>query len=197
MRNFLYLVILAATGLTACVGNTKSTNQIQKVFPVDSLVQAYDDDMFSLRLPQGWTHEIDTFVPTYVNDMIDSLGSGSGIVEFYPPNRSFKIRLVKSASRWAAPTNPSHDWAEFAQMNAEANPTCFYLSEITDSVKIDGHDACCHWMAFDLGGDTIVQYQYVVLKGKYDLYYVNGVYTYRDDESYNLFHKIISTLKLK
>lgn len=52
-------------------------------------------------------------------------------------------------------------------------------------------------MAFDFDGDTIVQDQYVVLKNKYDLYYINGVYDYGDNVSPSVFHKILSTIKLK
>ena len=48
-----------------------------------------------------------------------------------------------------------------------------------------------------LDGDTIVQDQYVVLKDKYDLYYINGVYNYGDHVSPCVFHKILSTIKLK
>lgn len=197
MRKLLYLVTIAVIGLTACVGNTKSTKQNKMSMPVDSLVQAYEDDLFSLLLPQGWTHIADTVETTGVTHIVDSLGIISGIIEFYPPDQSFKIRLVKSASRWLAPNNPSRDWAELAQMNASADSRCIYLSEITDSIKVDGHNACCHWMAFDLDGDTIIQDQYVVMKDKFDLYYINGIYDYRDEESSNLFHKILSTIKLK
>ena len=197
MRKLLYILMLAVIGLTACVSNTKSTEQNKKSIPVDSLVQAYDDDLFSLLLPQGWTFETDTVETTGVKHIVDSLGIISGIVEFYPPNHSFKIRLVKSAMRWMAPNNPSYDWAELAQMNASRDSICIYLSEITDSIKIDGHDACCHWMAFDLDGDTIIQDQYVVIKDKYDLYYINGIYDYGDNKSSNLFQKILSTIKLK
>lgn len=142
-------------------------------------------------------YELDTVETTGVTHIVDSLGIKSGIVELYPPTHSFKIRFVKSASRWIAPDNPSYDWAELAQMNASADSICIYLSEITDSLIIDGHDACCHWMAFDLGGDTIIQDQYVVIKDKYDLYYINGIYNYGDEESSNLFHMILTTIKLK
>lgn len=96
-----------------------------------------------------------------------------------------------------APNNSVKDWAELAQMNASRDSTCIFLSEITDSIKIDGQNACCHWMAFDFDGDTIIQDQYVVLKNKYDLYYINGVYDYGDNVSPSVFHKILSTIKLK
>lgn len=66
-------------------------------FPVDSLVKAYDDDMFSLLLPQGWEYEADTVETTGVTHIVDSLGIKSGIVELYSTINSFKIRLVKSA----------------------------------------------------------------------------------------------------
>lgn len=197
MRKLLYLVILVVIGLTACVGNTKSKNKNIKSIPVDSLVQAYDDDLFSLLLPQGWTYVTDTVETTGIKHIVDSLGIISGIVEFYSSTQSFKIRLVKSASRWMAPNHPSHDWAELAQMNASMDSACIYLSEITDSIKIDGHNACCHWMAFDIDGDTIIQDQYVVMKGKYELYYINGIYNNGDNESSNLFHKILPTIRLK
>ena len=96
-----------------------------------------------------------------------------------------------------ASNNPATDWAELAQMNASADSTCIYLSEITDSIKIDSYNACCHWMAFDLDGDTIVQDQYIVIKDEYDLYYINGIYDYGDKVSSGLFRKILSTIKLK
>lgn len=197
MRKLLYVSLLAVIGLTACVGNTKSSKQQGQSIPTDSLVKAYEDNLFSLLLPQGWTFDTDTVETTGVTHIVDSLGIVSGVVEFYPPNHTFKIRLVKSASRWMAPNNPVTDWAELAQMNASADSACIYLSEITDSIKIDGHNACCHWMAFDLDGDTIIQDQYVVMKDKYDLYYINGVYDYGDNKSSELFHKILSTIKLK
>lgn len=197
MKKLLYIVIALAIVMTGCAEKSKSTHKNKAVLPVDSLVRAYDDDMFSLLFPQGWEFETDTVETTGVTHIVDSLGITSGIVEFYPPYHSFKIRLVKSASRWMAPNNPATDWAELAQMNASADSTCIYLSEITDSIKIDGNNACCHWMAFELDGDTIVQDQYVVIKDKYDLYYINGVYDYGDEVSPELFRKILSTIKLK
>lgn len=197
MKKLLYSVIAFVIVMTGCADKSKSTHKNKTAFPVDSLVRAYDDDMFSLLLPQGWEYDEDTVETTGVTHIVDSLGIRSGIVELYSPVNSFKIRLVKSASRWMAPNNPVKDWAELAQLNASRDSTCIYLSEITDSIKIDGHNACCHWMAFDLDGDTIVQDQYVVLKDTYDLYYINGVYNYGDNVSPNVFHKILSTIKLK
>lgn len=197
MKKLLYIITAFSIVIIGCAEKSKSTHQKKAVIPADSLVKAYDDEMFSLLLPPGWEFRTDTVETTGVTHIVDSLGITSGIVEFYPPYHSFKIRLVKSASRWMASNNPATDWAELAQMNASADSTCIYLSEITNSIKIDNYNACCHWMAFDLDGDTIVQDQYIVIKDEYDLYYINGIYDYGDKVSSGLFHKILSTIKLK
>lgn len=197
MRNLLYLAIALIIGVTACVQSPKSTKSIQNNIPSDSLVIAYDGDVFSLLLPQRWTYETDTVETWGIKHIIDSLNIASGIIEFYPPEHSFKIRIVKSAMRWMMPNNPVTDWAALAQSNASRDSACIYISDVIDSIKVDGHDACSYWMAFDLDGDTVIQDQYVAIKGKYDLYYINGVYDYGDKEAEALFHKVLSTIKLK
>lgn len=72
-----------------------------------------------------------------------------------------------------------------------------FISDVTDSISIDGNQACNYWSAYSYEGDTIIQDQYIVIKDKYDLYYINGVYDYDDNESPRLFQKILSTIKLK
>lgn len=84
MKKLLYLSMVAVIGLTACVGNTKSSNQNKKAIPIDSLVKAYDDDKYSLLLPQGWTFETDTVETTGVKHIVDSLGIVSGFVSSIP-----------------------------------------------------------------------------------------------------------------
>lgn len=183
--------------LSACSGDHKSEQKTHQTFPPDSLVVPYDDDKFSLLLPKGWMWETDTCETWQIKRIVDSLNITSGIVEFYPPDNSFKIRLVKGATRWLAPNNPVVDFAGLSQMRADADSTCIFISDVTDSIKIDGNEACSFWAAYDYDGDTIIQDQYIVLKDKYDLYYLNGVFDYGDDKSSKLFHKILSTIKLK
>lgn len=197
MKKLLYLAIAFFIGMMGCTDKTKPVQRSTKVISSDSLMEAYDDDILSLLLPQGWTYESDTCETWGIKHIVDSLGIKSGIVEFYPPTSSFKIRIVKSAMRWAAPNNPASDWAELSQFNANNDSSCLYISEITDSISIDGNDACKYRATFDYYGDTIVQDQYIIIKNKYDLYYINGVYNYRDKASSKLFHKILSTIKLK
>lgn len=197
MRKLLYLAITFAFGMIGCADKTKPIQKGNNVIPSDSLMVAYDDEMFSLLLPKGWTHESDTCETWGIKHIVDSLGIKSGIIEFYSPRRFFKIRVVKSAMRWAAPNSPVSDWGELSQSNASADSTCIYISDITDSISIDGKYACNYWAAFDLDGDTIVQDQYIVIQNKYDLYYINGIYNYGDQKSSELFYKVLSTIKLK
>lgn len=199
MKKLLYIIIVFSIVMIGCAEKSKSKHQNEAVIPADSLVKAYDDDMFSLLLPQGWTYETDTCETgnIRVKQILDSLNITSGIVEFYSPYNSFKIRLVKGVSRWMAPNNPVVDWAGLSQMRADEDSTCIYISEVADSILIDGNEACNYWAAYDNEGDTIVQNQYIVIKNKYDLYYINGVYGYGDKVSSGLFHKILSTIKLK
>lgn len=82
-------------------------------------------------------------------------------------------------------------------MRADADSTCIYISEVRDSLRVDGHEACNVWTAYDFDGDTIIQDQYVVIKDKYDLYYLSGVFDYGDEKSDRLWNKILSTIKLK
>lgn len=197
MKKLLYLGFVIAVGLVGCSNKAKSTANGKNILPADSLVMAYDDDAFSLLLPQRWTVETDTVETWAIKHVVDSLGIKSGVVEFYSPTNPFKIRIVKSAMRWASPESPVTEWAGLSQFNANNDSTCIYISDVADSISIDGNDACRYWAAFDSKGDTIIQDQYIVLKNKYDLYYISGVYDYGDEVSPILFSKILSTLKLK
>lgn len=198
MKKLLFLAFVFAIGSVGCADKVNSSSKSRNILPADSLVRAYDDDdMLSLLLPQRWTVETDTVETWAIRHVVDSLGIKSGIVELYSPNSSFKIRIVKSAMRWSAPDSPATDWAGLSQYNANNDPSCIYISDVTDSISIDGKDACNYLAAFDSEGDTIVQDQFIVLKNKYDLYYINGIYDYGDNVSPELFRKILSTIKLK
>lgn len=197
MKKLIYLIGLLMISLSACDGNPKSMKSLNHNFPKDTLVMPYDDEYFSVLLPQGWTWETDTCETWQIKHIVDSLKITSEIAEFFPPDNSFKIRLVKGATRWLAPNNPVTDWASMILMRADADSTCIFISEIRDSLHIDGHEACNVWTAYDLDGDTIIQDQYVVIKDKYDLYYLSGVFDYGDDKSSRLWNKILSTIKLK
>lgn len=197
MKKLLFLAFVFAIGSVGCADKANSSSKSRNILPADSLVRAYDDDMLSLLLPQRWTVETDTVETWAIRHVVDSLGIKSGIVELYSPNSSFKIRIVKSAMRWSAPDSPATDWAGLSQYNANNDPSCIYISDVTDSISIDGKDACNYLAAFDSEGDTIVQDQFIVLKNKYDLYYINGIYDYGDNVSPELFRKILSTIKLK
>lgn len=197
MKRFCKLFVLTALVLTACGGSSKSEGNPNRNLPPDSLVVAYDDDKFSLLLPQGWVWDTDTCETWQIKHIVDSLKISSGIVEFIHPKNSFKIRLVKGATRWLASNNPVTDWAALSQMMANQDPSCILIGNIVDSISVDGNDACRFLSTYDLDGDTIVQDQYVVIKDKYGLYYLNGIYDYHDNESKRLFDKIVSTIKLK
>lgn len=183
--------------LSACTGKPNTNATSSEEFPKDSLIAPYDDEMFSLLLPQGWTWETDTCETWLLKNMLDSLKITTGVVELFPSDYSFKLRLVKGVTRLLAPNNPVEDWTAMILMRASADTTCIYISEVIDSLQVDGHDACNVWTAYDLDGDTIIQDQYVVIKDKYDLYYLSGVFDYNDDESAKLWDKILSTIKLK
>lgn len=197
MKKLLYFVAIIIA-LSACnnkPGSKSATNTT--VIPEDSLVLPYENDMFSLLLPQGWTWETDTCETWSTRHIIDSLNIKSGIVEFFPPDNSFKIRIVKATSRLLTPDYSVEDWASIVSMRADADSTCIYISEIMDSLQVDRHDACKVWKAYVWNGDTLIQDQYIVIKDKYDLYYLSGVFGYGDDESAKLWHKILSTVMLK
>ena len=197
MRKLLYLSLSLIVILTACGGKSKSASTKRSVLPPDSLVVPYEDEMYSLLLPQGWTWETDTVETWAMKHIVDSLKITSGVVEFFPPDGSFKIRFVKGATRWLYPNNPLSDIVSMSRYRASVDSACIYISDVTDSLSVDGSEACGVWSAYDFEGDTIIQDQLVVIKDKYDLYYLNGVYDYGDDKSARLFHKILSTVKLK
>lgn len=197
MKKLIYLIGILMISLSACDSKPKSMKSLNHHFPKDTLVMPYDDEYFSVLLPQGWTWETDTCETWQIKHIVDSLKITSEIAEFFPPDNSFKIRLVKGTTRWLAPNNPVTDWASMILMRADADSTCIFISEIRDSLHIDGNDACNVWTAYDLDGDTIIQDQYVVIKDKYDLYYLSGVFDYGDDKSSRLWNKILSTIKLK
>lgn len=196
-KKLLYLVIISVVALSACSGKPKASQKAHQAFPPDSLVVPYDDDKFSLLLPKGWTWETDTCDTWLIKHIVDSLNITSGIVELFPPDNSLKIRLVKGVTRWILPDSPASAFASFSQMRASKDSTCIFISDITDSISVDGHDACSVVTAYDYDGDTIIQDQYVVIKDKYDLYYLNGLYDIDDNKASILFHKILSTIKLK
>lgn len=199
MKKLLYVLMstVVMMAIAGCTGKPKSEKSDRFILPEDSLVMPYEDELFSLMLPQGWTWETDTCETWQIKHIVDSLKIKSGIVEFYPPDNSFKIRLEKSAMRWVAPNNPISDWCALVQSNISRSPKCVYISEIADSIRICGNNACNYWAAFDEDGDTIIYDQYIVVKEKYDLYYLSGVFNYGDENAEQLWHKILSIIKLK
>lgn len=198
MRKLFYFAAIVIIILSGCNNKTGSKGVPNKsVISKDSLVMPYEDNLLSLLLPQGWTWETDTCETWQIRNIVDSLKITSGVVEFFPPDNSFKIRIVKGATRWLAPNNPVEDWATMIFMRADVDSTCIYISDISDSLQVNGHDACKVWTAYDFDGDTIIQDQFIVIKDKYDLYYLSGVFDYGDNESAKLWHKILTTVKLK
>lgn len=184
-------------GVVGCGQSTQSTNSTQNNIPSDSLVLAYYGAYASLLLPEGWTVEQDTIEADDVYHIADSLGVTTGVVEFYPPEHSFKIRIAKSPLRCIMPNTTVYEWTEMAQFSASGDSNLIHISDITDSLSVDGHDACAYGMEFDVNGDTIYQDQFVVTKGNYGLYYINGIYHAGDKEAQRLIYKILSTIKLK
>lgn len=197
MKKLLYLLATIVVALSACNKKSDSTSTNALNQPEDSLVMLYDDDLVSAMLPQGWTWQTDTCETWHIRNIIDSLNITSGIVEFFPPDNSFKIRIVKSTSRWLMPDNPVSDWANIIYMRADGDSSCIYAGEVMDSLQIDGHDACGVWTAYTAGTDTMIQDEYIVIKDKYDLYYLSGIFSYGDEHSLALWHKILDTVKLK
>lgn len=197
MRILLYSIVMTLVVMSACNNKSNPTTSVPMIESSDSLVLQYEEDLFSLLLPQGWTWKRDTVETWNVKHVVDSLGITSGAVELYAPDYSFKITLVKGVYRIVMPNNPVSDFGALVQWQASNDPAFVYVSEVTDSLLVDGNEACSYIRIIDNGGNSIVQEQYAVIKGKYDIYYLSGFYDYGDEKSESLWHKILATIKLK
>jgi len=199
MRKFV-LLLLIVLPLVGCNNQKGSQNEGEKSLPKDSLVQKYENEYFSIMCPQGWTSEWEEYQPETeeIAHILNEKGIKGGAVELWSPDRRFGIKLVKSVSAWLNPYGSPRQWLELSILGRQTEGECIGMSEITDSIVIDGYDASEITFASIMEGyDTLMVGQYAIVPKPHELYYANIKYIKGDEEAYMTLWKMLHTLHLK
>lgn len=195
--SLLFFVFLIFMG---CTNRTSSQSNSHKDFPKDTLVQKYENEFFSIMCPQGWTSEWEEYVPETedIARVLKEKGIRGGATELWSPDRRFGIRLVKSVSAWLNPYGNPRQWLELSILGRQAEGDCIGMSEITDSILIEGYNASEITFASIMDGkDTLMVGQYAIVPKPNELYYANIKYIKGDEEAYHILWKMLHTLHLK
>lgn len=192
------VVLLAICFCCACTPKSKHVKN-EEPLPLDSLVQKYENEFFSIMCPQGWTAEWEDYLPDNENmaRIIDSLNIKGGAVELWAPDGRMSVRLVKSIAAWLNPYGSPKQWCELSMLNKQADDDCIGMSEITDSIIIDNCPASKVTFVYYNGADTLVQSQYAIVPKYQELYYANIKYIKGDEEAHYIGWKMLHTLQLK
>lgn len=194
-----FLILLLSTVLIcSCNSNKKPAVKADPIL-ADSLVQKYENEYFSIMCPKNWTSDWEEYVPESedISRVLDSLKVKGGAVELWSPNNRVGVRLVKSISAWLNPNGSPRQWCELSAMARQSEEECIGMSEITDSIIIEGYPAAEITFAYFNGQDTLLQRQYAIVPNTNELYYANIKYIKGDEEAYYIGWKMLHTLHLK
>lgn len=164
------------------------------------LSEKYENEYFSIMCPKGWTSEWEEYVPETENiaHVLNEKGIKGGAAELWSPDHRFGIRLVKSVSAWLNPNGSPRQWLELSILGRQAEGEYIGMSEITDSIVIDGYGASeITFASLMEGNDTLMVGQYAIVPKPYELYYANIKYIKGDEEAYLTLWKMLHTLHLK
>lgn len=199
MKN-LILFLLASLCVLGCSNRKAKQAETEKVLPKDSLVQKYENEYFSIMCPQGWKSEWEEYVPETedIARVLKEKGLKGGAAELYSPDNRLGIRLVKSVAAWLNPNGSPRQWLEMSALGRQAEGNIIGMSEITDSILIDGYDASEITFATLANiNDTLMVDQYAIVPSKNELYYASIKYFKGDEEAYYILWKMLHTLHLK
>jgi hypothetical protein len=200
MKSKSIFLLLSICILCSCHSGNKNAGKKKSAnLPKDSLVQKYENEYFSIMCPQGWTSEWEDYVPETedVARVFDSLGVKGGSVELWSPDKRMGVKLVKSVAAWLNPYGDPKQWCELSAYGRQQEEECVGMSEITDSIIIEGYPAAEITFAYHYGQDTCMQTQYAIVPKVNELYYANLKYIKGDEEAYYVGWKMLHTLHLK
>lgn len=156
----------------------------------------YSNEYFSINYPENWEYEEE------INSEFDSIPEMStGIrTTFFPKSQYAPFHTVcvqKSAMFYVF--NSPEEWRDLTitmkNFNDEYIGTVDFM--MLDSLKFGPYPAAMAGFAVDLGGDTIIHKQLVVMVNQ-DVYYLNNSFDMHDDGSMELYgDSILSTVKFK
>lgn len=189
------LILLCAVGCgskDATKNNAKDLNR-SSAFMTDSF-KHFENDLFSFDYPSNM------FIEEEVNNMSDSIeGLKTGVdVSVYRMDIPVSFRFVKSAMVDAF-TSPE-EWRDLSiQLKETTDNNYIGYIETQDSLWFCGSPAASVTLAFNgEQGDTLVQYQLVVLRENNDLFYLNCIApNYLYDETQALADTVFHTFKFK
>lgn len=194
------LLLLVTLILMSCANRKGSQSNFHKDFPMDTLVQKFENEFFSIMCPQGWTSEWEEYVPETedIARILKEKGIRGGATELWSPDRRYGIRIVKSVSAWLSPNSSPRQWLEFSILGRQAEGGFIGMSEITDSILIEGYDASeITFASIKNGKDTLMVGQYAIVPKPGELYYANIEYIKGDEEAYHILWKMLNTLHLR
>ena len=186
--------------ICSCKSNSRPpTNSESASLPEDSLVQKYENEFFSIMYPQNWTSVWTDNNPDdeRIKFIIDSLGIKGGTLELWSPDYRTGVKLVKSISAWLNPNGNPKQWCEMSALARQIEDNCIGMSEITDSIIIEGYPAAEIAFAYYNGQDTTIQSQYAIIPKTSELYYANIMHIKGDEEGYRIGWKMLQTLHFK
>ena len=190
MKNigFIFITIL----LIGC-SNQHSENNNKKY---DVPFINYSNEYFSINYPENWEYEEE------INSEFDSIPEMStGIrTTFFPKSQYAPFHTVcvqKSAMFYVF--NTPEEWRDLSITMKNFNDEYIGTvdSMMLDSLKFGPYPAAMAGFAVDLGGDTIIHKQLVVMVNQ-DVYYLNNSFDMHDDGSMELYgDSILSTVRFK
>jgi len=149
--------------------------------------------------PRGWAAEWEQYVPDTPDlaRVMEEKDMHGGTVELFPADQRCGVSIVKSVSAWLNPNGTPRQWCEQSQYSRQAESECIGMSDIADSLMIDGCPAARVSFAYLFGLDTLIMEQYAIVPGFSNLYYANIKYPKGDIEAYDIGWRMLHSLSLK
>jgi len=190
------LIVLFFVG---CKNQKGSQAEQDESLAKDSLVQKYENEYFSIMCPRGWTSEWEEYKPETekIASVLKEKGIKGGAVELWAPDARMGIRLVKSVIAWISPDASPRRWLQLSMIERQDEEDCIGMSDITDSMQIDGYDASEITFTTLDEGDTLMVAQWAVVPKPNELYFVCLKYSNGDNEAIQTLLNMLHTLHLK
>ena len=191
MKNLLFL-ILSIIIFTSC--NNKSHSQAKE--PEELSFNNYSNEYFSIEYPVDWEYEEE------INSDYDTIpGMSTGIrTTFYPKdlNAPFQTICVQKSSMFHVFSTPE-EWRDLSVEMKNFNDEYIGTVEsmMLDSIKFGPYPAAMAGFVVELGGDTIIHKQMVVVVDE-DVYYLNNSFDWNDKGTLQKFgDAILATVRFK
>lgn len=177
--------IIAIALVVSCTSTTKK----HQAADTDSFPVKYENELFSMRLPEGW--------------MVDDSGwqgldSMQNEVDFYNPN-DYRVWFHFVKTYFPIQWKDIGEATEFAKAARAISGDSVALIDEVDSAIIFGYPTSILMYANFVNNDTIIQKQYVTyIKESHTLLYFNENFLYRDwDEGQLLGDELMKNLVIK